>query len=98
MCVVRTYVCVTGIIKKERKRENTRALSTTTYNRRIEIFVCVVRTYVCVTGIIKKERKRENTRALSTTTYNRRIEIFVCVVNVSLRKVYEILTTQIDRK
>ena len=131
---VRTSVCVTGIRKKV--RENTRPLSTTTYNRRIEIFVCVVRTYVrpcvsqaserkrerirdhyllqhiigglrfswalyvrtsvCVTGIRKKVR--ENTRPLSTTTYNRRIEIFVYVANVSLRKVNEILSTQIDRK
>ena len=36
---VRTSVCVTGIRKKE--RENKRALSTTTYNSRIEIFLCV---------------------------------------------------------
>ena len=45
--------------QKEKERENTRPLSTTTYNRRIEIFVGVVRTYVRVCHRHQKERERE---------------------------------------
>ena len=50
-------MCVVYVTGGKKERETERPLSTTTYNRKIEIFVCVV----YVTGG-KKERKKEKLR------------------------------------